>query len=58
MRTNILQVNVLLYGKLKVRALVNSGGASLIISTSMVDSLGIKDKMHATSLHFYGISEN
>ena len=57
MRSNIPQVNVLLAGKFKVRALIDSGATSSMISTGLVDLMKMRDKMHATSFSFYGIGE-
>lgn len=57
-RNNIPQINVLVDGRWKVRALVDSGATSSMLSTGLVSLLEMKDKMHATSFSFYGVGED
>lgn len=50
-------MNVLLANKYKVRALVDSGATSSMISTGLVDLMKMRSAMHATSFSFFGVGE-
>jgi hypothetical protein len=49
---------VLLDGKWKCRALVDSGSTTTMLSTGLLRLMGsLKDSMHATSFGFFGVGE-
>lgn len=55
-RSNIPQVNVLVGGKWKVRAMVNSGATTTMISSGLLALLeGLDAKLHPTSFSYFGV---
>lgn len=55
---NVPQVNVLVGAKYKVRAVIDSGSTTTLLSTGMLDKMPeLKKKMKPTSLGFYGVGE-
>jgi hypothetical protein len=41
----------------KARAMVDSGATSSMISTGLVELMGLQNKIHPTSFSFYGVGE-
>lgn len=55
---NIPQVNCLVGGAYKVRAVVDSGSTTTLMSTGLLAKMpGLKNKLKPTSLGFYGVGE-
>lgn len=56
-RSNLPLVNVLLFGKYKVRALFDSGSTHTLLSTGLVEKIAPDTMVTPTSLTFAAVSE-
>jgi hypothetical protein len=55
---NIPQVNLLLDGKYKCRAVIDSGSTTTLLSTGLLDKMPkLKEQLKPTSMGFYGVGE-
>ena len=56
--SNLPQVNCMLGGKYKVRAVIDSGSTTTLMSTGLLDKMpDIKARLKPTTLGFYGVGE-
>jgi hypothetical protein len=56
---NIPQVNVLIAGKYKVRAMVDSGSTVTMMSSGLFNKMSaLKGMLKPTTLGFYGVGDN